>query len=80
MKTGNKTYYPDIYIYKDKIVEEIYEVETEETVDESSVDQWKLYSSGRAKFYLVVPKKSLEKAEEIVKKYKISVEGYWTFE
>ena len=79
VRTGDKTYYPDIYTYEDDKVKEIFEVETENTVNEDSIEQWRLYSSGNARFYLVVPKESEQKAKELVKKHNIDVAGYWVY-
>ena len=76
---GNDTYYPDIFVIKQKKVIEIYEVETDNTINEDSIPQWKQYSSGKANFYLVVPKNKLDETKKLVKKYKISVEGYFHF-
>lgn len=77
--TGKKTYYPDVYTFKGNNVTQIFEVESVSTVNENSVEQWKLYSSGKAKFFLVVPRESLKLAKDLVKKHKINVDGYWTF-
>lgn len=79
VRTGDKVYYPDIYTYEDDKVKEIFEVETENTVNEDSIEQWRLYSLGSAKFYLVVPKESEQKAKELVKRHNIDVAGYWVY-
>lgn len=79
LKTNDKTYYPDIYTFENDEVKRIFEIETESTANESSIEQWKLYSSGSAEFYLVVPKESLQETKELVDKYHIDVAGYWTY-
>ena len=76
---GEDFYYPDVFVVKDKKVKEIYEVETESTVNENSIPQWKQYSSGKAKFFLVVPKEKLDEAKKLVVSHKISVEDYFIF-
>lgn len=75
----SKPYYPDIFVHTRTKVTEIYEVETESTVNENSIPQWKKYSSDTAKFYLVVPKDMLNKAKILASKHKISVEDYYVF-
>ncbi|MFH1803110.1 MAG: hypothetical protein ABH864_06725 [archaeon] len=72
-------YYPDVFTVKNKTVLEIYEVETSQSVNDGSVEQWKKFSSGDAKFYLVVPKSDIEKAEQIAKKNNIKVDEFFFF-
>ena len=80
VKRGNEeSYYPDVFLVKNKIVIEIYEVETNQTINQDSVSQWKQYSSGQAKFYLVVPKDKLEEVKILVKENNIEVDNYLTF-
>ena len=74
-------YYPDVYTHKDSIVTKMFEVETLSSVnDDQAENQWKLYSKGKAKFYLVVPESKLEEAKNLAKKYKVEVEDYWFYE
>ena len=42
----NKTLYPDISVYRNVIVENIYEVETSNSVNHEAAEKWKLCSSG----------------------------------
>jgi len=73
-------YYPDIFVVGvGTNVTEIYEVETESTVNENSIQQWKKYSGDTAKLFLVVPNESLQTAKELAKKHKIPVKEYFVF-
>ncbi|MBA7510502.1 hypothetical protein ES705_02487 [subsurface metagenome] len=76
------TYYPDLYTYDEnkKRVIGIFEVETSETVSENSVEQWKLYTKGSAKFYLVIPKEDLEKAKTLAAQHNVEVEKFYTYQ
>ena len=80
---NNELIYPDLFTVADKgntkYVKEIFEVETEGSVNEDSAKQWKNYSEGQAKFNLVVPRKFLEKAKELCAKYAVDVNEYWSF-
>ena len=75
-----EAYYPDVFIIGTgtKVIE-IYEVETENTTNENSIEQWKKSSEDTAKFFLVVPKESLKTAKELAEKHKIPVEEYFVF-
>jgi len=75
-----EVYYPDVFVVGigTKVVE-IYEVETEATVNEGSIEQWKKSSEDTAKFFLVIPKESLKTAKELVEKHKIPVKEYLVF-
>jgi len=76
---GNKIkIYPDLYTFEEKIVKRIYEVETEDSVEESQVPQWKQYAKG-VDFYLVVPKSMLEKAQELSEEKNIEVKDFLTY-
>jgi len=73
--------YPDIFVHDPttRDVLEIYEVETEGTVNEDSINQWKTYSMGKNKFFLVVPKSSLKETKELVNQHNIKVDGYYYY-
>lgn len=75
-----EVYYPDVFVIGigTKVVE-IYEVETEATINEGSIKQWKKSSADTAKFFLVVPKESLKTAKELAEKHKIPVKEYFVF-
>ena len=78
---GIDTFYPDAIVYDSdtNTVSEIYEVETESTVNENSVAQWRLYSAGRNKFFLVVPRSKLEETKKLVSKNDIKIDGYYYY-
>lgn len=81
-ESGQKvTYYPDVYTYDEgtKNVMNIYEVETSASINESEADQWRLYSNGSAKLYLVVPTTDVERTKELVQRKKISIAGYYNY-
>ena len=71
-------YYPDVFVYKNGTLLEVYEIETKSSVSESSVEQWKKYSSDKFKFFLVVPKEVMDKAKELANAAGIKA-GYWSF-
>jgi len=71
--------YPDVYTFKEKYVERIYEVETESSVVKSEVPQWKQYSKGNVDFYLVVPKDRLDDAKKLATENNITVKGFLTY-
>lgn len=75
----SEPYYPDVLVHVGTKVIEIYEIETENTVNENSIPQWKKASEDTAKFFLIVPKKSLKIAQELSKKHKIPVEEFFVF-
>ncbi|MFA6553611.1 MAG: hypothetical protein WCT27_04240 [Patescibacteria group bacterium] len=76
--------FPDVIVWrtggdfgKTEIIEEI---ETSETVTDQEAKEWDKYSRFGATFYLIVPKDSMDRAEEIVKRLGIKVdaiEGYY---
>lgn len=73
-------YYPDVFVLGSGTkVTEIYEIETETTVNEDSIEQWKKSSEDTAEFFLVVPKKLLETAKKLAEKHKIPVKEYFVF-
>ncbi len=73
-------YYPDVLVLGvGTNIIEIYEVETENTINENSINQWKKYSEDTAKLFLVVPKELVESAKKLAKKHKIPVKGYFSF-
>ena len=79
--TSDYKYWPDLYTYTKNEVTGVYEVETEDTInDEEAKKQWKPFSSGTAAFYLIVPEGSKAKAEVLIKKWDIKVKDIYTFE
>ncbi len=58
--------YPDVFVQEFSIIKEIYEVETDETVNEDEAKQWLLYSNTCQNFFLVVPKILEEKARGLI--------------
>lgn len=84
VKRGDMTFYPDLYVYEIRgeknIVTRLYEVETQNTVnDDEAKDQWEKLAAGKSNFYLVVPQDSLDIAKELAGKYNISVKDYLTY-
>ena len=75
------TYYPDVYTYDEveNVVTNIYEVETSESINPQSVEQWRKMANGSAKFYLVVPKLDLERTKQLVQQNNIKVVEYYTY-
>lgn len=73
--------YPDVFTFdkEDKYVGRIYEVETESSVVESEVSQWKQYSKGKVDFYLVVPENRLDKAKRLAEENAIEVKDFLTY-
>jgi len=63
--------FPDIVVWtpnnKNGITHIIEEVETDETVSLQKADDWEKYSNFGTTFYLVVPKRSYQKAIQIIK-------------
>ena len=83
---GVELFYPDLYVYEirssnDKdVVTQLYEVETEQTVnDDEAKDQWKKFAKGTSDFYLVVPKGSVDEAKSLVEKHGIIVKDYYKY-
>lgn len=75
---GNKIkIYPDVYTYENGIVKRIYGIETDKSITQSQIPQWKQYSKG-VDFYLVVPKNELEKMRELVKDV-VKIKGFLTY-
>lgn len=70
--------YPDVYTYEEGHLKSIYEIETQSSVNESEVPQWKQYSKGGVDFFLVVPEDKLEVAKELVDKHQINVKNILT--
>lgn len=79
IKADSEMVYPDLFVVDRDYVTEIYEVESETTINESSLDQWRKYSRISPKFYLVIPEKSVEATKNLVAKANIKVEGYYTW-
>lgn len=75
-----EVYYPDVFVVGTgtKVIE-IYEVETEATTNENSIEQWRKSSEDTAEFFLVIPKESLKIAKELAEKHKIPVKEYFVF-
>ena len=79
IKHKNTSISPDIYILKNQRVMNIYEVETNESVDSQPVEKWKLYSEGCRSFYLIVPEDRLKKSKKLASKHKIKVKDFITY-
>jgi hypothetical protein len=79
INSHNKAYYPDISVYRNVNVENIYEVETANSVNSESIKKWKLCANGCKSFFLIVPVEKLEETKELVKRHGISVKDYITY-
>jgi len=79
---GEDKVYPDV-VYRPKsgeLITRLYEVETEESVNEDEAKQWKLYNSGKSSFYLVIPKNKLVNAKKLVSDANFTIDGYHIFD
>ncbi len=64
--------YPDVVVVSHGVAVEVYEVETESTVNEEEANQWAEFSKLPAKCTVLVPASLLKKARELVWDKKIA--------
>lgn len=76
---GNDKIYPDLYTHLGDEVKDIFEVETENTINTQASEQWVVYASFPCNFYLVVPVVYRTEAERILREQGISVAGILTY-
>lgn len=73
-------FFPDVVVESHGVVVEIYEIETENTVNDEEADEWMKLSKLPAKLTILVPASRLKKAREIAwdKKIasKVKISGY----
>jgi len=77
VKRGNVLVYPDLVVISLVTGKstELFEVETEDTVDSEEVWEWHLFNAGKEKFYLIVPEGSVERAKELIREKGFSIAG-----
>jgi hypothetical protein len=81
IKIGREDHYPDIIVYDvGNIISKIYEVETESSINNDAIEQWKAYSKGPIPFILIIPKEMWTIAKELIKTNNIKVHNYIEFE
>lgn len=76
---GN-TIYPDIVVVntKEKTVAMIGEIESDSSVNQNEVDQWKEYSKAGT-FFLYVPKGTESEANKLISKNSVTISGLRTY-
>jgi len=79
IRLKNKIYYPDISVFRNKKVENIYEVETANSVNREAVEKWRSCSTGCRSFYLIVPEEKLKITKKLAKKHNIKVKDFITY-
>lgn len=79
IKQKNKRVSPDICIIKNRKIINIYEVETNNTVNSSAIEKWRLCSEGCVSFYLIIPEGKLKASKKLAKKHKINVKDFITY-
>jgi len=73
-------HHPDVFSYDGTKIQKVYEIETEATIKEQRAEeQWKFYSFGNARFYLVVPDEYVAAAKEIIDRLRIKVADIFPF-
>ncbi len=65
---------------KGKDITRLYEVETEDSVDEEEVNQWETYNNGPSGFYLVVPEGAVDEARNLVRDAELSIAGIYYYD
>jgi hypothetical protein len=79
IKKQNTTCYPDISVYRNINVENIYEVETTNSVNNEAAKKWKLCSTGCKAFFLIVPEDKLKESKKLARQHKIEVKDFITY-
>lgn len=69
--------YPDLVVRpsKGEKITQLFEVETEDSIDSEEVKQWAMYNAGESSFYLIVPEGSVKKASELITERRLSIAG-----
>ncbi|MFQ5867972.1 MAG: hypothetical protein ACE5IT_08300 [bacterium] len=77
VKRGGTFVYPDLVVRPSEVEEiaELFEIETEDSVDPEEIAQWEMYNAGVSKFYLIVPKGSIGKAGDLIMEKGLSIAG-----
>lgn len=70
--------YPDIIVIYNESLKVIEEIETENSVNETELEQWKTYSKLGTSFQLVVPLETISMVENLIKDlHNIKIQGYY---
>ena len=82
IKRDGKYFYPDVIVrpIKGSKISEIYEIETEDTVDETEAEQWKIFNEGSSDFYLVLPENSVNKTMAIINSKGFEIKDYFFYD
>lgn len=77
IKMNGNTAYPDIVVVdtQKKIAEMIGEIESDSSVNEDEVAQWKEYSKAANSFFLYVPKDKVDDAKHLLINNKVNISG-----
>jgi hypothetical protein len=77
VKRDDESIYPDLVVRpsQGEKITELFEVETEDSVDSEEVEQWEIYEAGKESFYLIVPEGSIDRAKELIRERGFSIDG-----
>lgn len=77
VKRGGTFVYPDLVVRPSEVGEitDLFEIETEDSIDSEEAEQWRIYNAGVSRFYLVVPKRSIRKAGDLIMEKSLSIAG-----
>ena len=78
VKTGSSVVYPDIVVVDASAsnnLELIGEVETEATINQDHVQQWRTYSGLNASFFLYVPSSLVQEARRLLSSNGVNLSG-----
>jgi len=77
VKRGETFVYPDLVVRPSEVGEitELFEIETEDSIDSEEAEQWAIYNAGVSRFYLIVPKVSIGKAGDLIVEKGLSIAG-----
>lgn len=81
VKRDDRRVYPDLVIRpsKEESITRLEEVETEDSVDDDEVKQWREYNAGKSKFYLIVPEGYVSKAKALIRNEGFSIGGFFEY-
>ena len=81
VKRDDRRVYPDLVIRppEEKSITRLQEVETEDSVDNDEVKQWKEYNAGESSFYLIVPGGYVSKAKTLIRNEGFSIDGFFEY-
>jgi len=81
VKRDNRLVYPDVLYGPDEnTITRLYEVETEDSVNEEEVEQWREFNAGPSSFYLVVPENYVEAARRLIRNAGFSIDGFYYYD